>query len=175
MIRGLVYGLVILILAAIVHIAAIWALPYVIMDRVGGRIAAEIGGVNRPGHPPPATDRSRQVVMPSPDLLYTACVFDLGEGPVRVQAEVPDTYWSVAFYAANSDNFLTINDRALPSRKLDLLLVGPEAASPTGGSARIVRSPSRRGIVLFRTLLLDPADLPRLDSVRQMTGCAPAN
>ena len=171
MIRGLTYGLVTLILAAIVHIAAVWALPYVIMDRVGSRIAGEIGGVNRPGFPPPANDRSRQVVMPSPDLLYTACVFDLDHGPLRVRAEVPHTYWSVAFYAANSDNFLTLNDRALPDRKLNILLMAPDAVI-TGGSARIVHAPSRRGIVLFRTLLLDPTDLPRLDAARRTMTCA---
>ena len=36
--------------------------------------------------PPPLTAQSRGIVLPSPDLLYSVCVFDVSQGPVRVTA-----------------------------------------------------------------------------------------
>ena len=60
---------------------------------------------------PPMTDASqRRVVMPSPDLLYATCAFDVRQRPLRIQADpkLPG-YWSIALYAANSDNFFVLN------------------------------------------------------------------
>ena len=35
------------------------------------------------------------------------------------------SYWSIALYAANSDNFFVVNDRQAGGRPVDLVLVGP--------------------------------------------------
>ena len=63
-----------------------------------------------------ADENARAIVRPSPDLLYAGCAFDLADGPLRIQATVPrDTYWSLSMFAANTDNFFVVNDRAAKS------------------------------------------------------------
>jgi uncharacterized membrane protein len=147
-----------LAIAALTHLVAVWAVPRVIMART---IAAldTLGAHNRPLHPPRPTDRSRGVVMPSPDLLYTACSFDLGAGPLRVSAPIPATYWSVALFADNTDNFFVLDDRAAGTPSVDILLIGPGEHVEAAAGERLVRAPSRRGIVLFRTLISRDDDL----------------
>lgn len=161
-----------LAIAAIVHMAAVWAAPRLIMARTIARMEAH-GAHNAAVRPPRPTETSHDVVLPSPDLLYTTCTFDLGERPLRITASVPDTYWSVSFFAANTDNFFVLDDRQAGAPTVDLLLVGPgwHDAAPTG--ARIIEAPSRRGIVLFRTLVPGDAALPPLIAAQQEQRCAP--
>ncbi|MGH8239087.1 MAG: DUF1254 domain-containing protein, partial [Steroidobacteraceae bacterium] len=88
------------------------------------------------------------VVRPSPDLAYSACVYDLSEGPVRVIASAWDDYMSVSVFAHNSDNIFVINDRQAPEG-VELAIVRKGAPHPAGAQL-VVESPSRRGIVLQR-------------------------
>jgi uncharacterized membrane protein len=176
-------------LAAAVHLGAVWALPRLIMQRVLGQVGTEqaAGGVLQP----PLVDHTqRRVVMPSPDLLYALCTIDLGQGPwrVRAQADRPgrDGYWSVALYAANTDNFHVVGDRDLGGTPLDLLVLPPDAsvapgatAAPRAGDAgtpgqRSVRAPSDRVLLLMRVLVGDPArDLAGAEAARRTLRCEP--
>ncbi len=64
-----------LVVAAIVHVASVMATPHIIMHvtmRAIGR-----GGVNTMMFGKRPTSDSRGVVRPSPDLLYSSCVYDL--------------------------------------------------------------------------------------------------
>jgi uncharacterized membrane protein len=152
--RWLWRGAVVLAIAALVHLAALWALPRLIMARVLAGVQAEADAGSGVMLPPPADHRQRRIVLPSPDLLYALCRYDVGARPLRVRAE-PRTgqYWSIALYAANADNYFVLNDGDAAGRAPDLLIVGPDAgpvnAAPT---AAAVRSPSARGLVLMRLL-----------------------
>jgi uncharacterized membrane protein len=145
--------------AVAIHAAVVWALPRLIMQRVVAASAPErSAGVFLP----PMTDHEqRRIVMPSPDLLYAACAFDVGEQPLRVQADPrAPGYWSIALYASNSDNFHVLNDRQAAGRPVDLVVVGPKAyasapAVPAG--ATLVTAPTARGLLLMRVLVADYA------------------
>lgn len=159
--------------AAAVHLGALWAGPRLIMQRVLGGVRAEApaAGVLLP----PLTDHTqRRIVMPSPDLLYALCELDLADGPWRIRAEgdaAPGRYWSVALYAANSDNFHVVGDRQLGGRPLDLRVLGPGAA-PATATPGTVRSPSGRALVLMRVLVADPArDLAAAEALRRTLRC----
>ena len=82
------------------------------------------------------------------------CVFDLSRGPVRVTANPQlKTYWSIALYAANSDNFFVINDRQAGDAPVDLTIAEADAmpyAAPPGG--KVIASPSKQGFLLMRVL-----------------------
>ena len=84
------------------------------------------------------------------------CAYDLAKGPVRVQAHPQlSSYWSIALYGDNSDNFFVINDRQAGSKPVDLWLVsagGNLAASAVPAGAQVVVSPSRQGFLLMRVL-----------------------
>ena len=144
-------------LAAVVaiHLLTIWAAPRLIMQVVmNGSRAQAMNMQNRAAFSKPITAASRDVVLPSPDMLYSMCVFDLSNGPVRVAAN-PElkTYWSIALYAANSDNFFVVNDRQAAGAPVDLWLVGPDTnamAAPPG--SKLVASPSTQGFLLMRVL-----------------------
>ena len=123
-------------------------------------------GINVALPAPRADANSRTVVRPSPDLLYTACVFDLSKGPLHIRAPIQDGYVSVSGFGSDSSNFFAVNDRntlaAADGRKrFDLLLTrGELVVTPVG--ARVIVSPSPRGLVLFRSLVPEEGALPQL-------------
>lgn len=161
----------VLVVAAVVHGFTLVAAPGFIM----GKVLARLGPVNQIQHQGQVTAASRQVVRPSPDLLYSVCPFDLSAGPLRVTAKVPpDTYWSVSIFDADTNNFYVRNDHQVQGG-IDLVLVdkksagGADRALPKGATA--VPSPSVKGLVLFRTLIQKEANFAAIDAVRRQARC----
>ena len=173
-------GLTLLATAVIVHLVAVWAVPRLIMQRLmHGPAVRELNAHGRAAFPAPVDAASRRVVMPSPDLLYAVCVLDLSKGPVRITARPGlDTYWSIALYAANSDNYFVINDRLVGKGAVDLWLVsadGNARSPPVPAGAQVVVSPSREGFLLMRVLSADyAAEAAVLEPARRSLACAPA-
>ena len=171
--------LALLTTAILVHLAAIWAAPRLLMHIVmDGPQARSLGMHNRAAYPAPITAASRMVVMPSPDLLYSVCAYDLSAGPLRVQADprLP-TYWSIALYSDRSDNFFVINDRQAADRPVDLWLSAPggnASADPVPSGSQVVVSPSVKGFLLMRVLTSDyAAEKDRVEPARRTLTCTP--
>mgnify|MGYP002622116177 CR=1 FL=1 len=166
-------ALIALAAALAAHLATIFAAPYVLMDAAMERISRDGTVVNQWLHPPRTSEESRRVVRPSPDVAYSACVYDLREGPLHVTASAWDDYMSVSVFADNSDNIFVQNDRQAPNG-VDFVLVhgGQE---PPSTAAQIVESPSERGIILQRRLAptaerFEAADAARSDDVCEIIG-----
>jgi len=167
--------LALLVVALATHLVAVWALPRLIMGRV---LSSTMPG-DSPGAvllPPPTDHRQRRIVMPSPDLLYAACRFDLSRQPLRIRAE-PRTphYWSIALYAANSDNFFVINDRDAAGQPVDLI-VSRTGSTPPGlpAGARVIPAPGEQGLVLMRVLVNDYArERDTVEAARRTLRCEP--
>lgn len=140
-----VLGVVVAIAA---HLATVFIAPYPLMDAAMERISRGGTRINEWIHAPRMTEEARRVVRPSPDLAYSACIYDLSQGPLHVTAAAWDDYMSVSVFAANSDNIFVQNDREAPNG-VDFVLIRSGAAAPAG-AAQIVESPSQRGIVLQR-------------------------
>ncbi len=86
-----------LLIAAVVHIASVLLLPRLIMMRTMTAMT-KIATANTIFFPPRPTARARGVVRPSPDLLYSVCVYDLetAGGALRISThDMPNTYWSI--------------------------------------------------------------------------------
>ena len=171
-------GLTLLSTALIVHVLAVWATPRLIMNRLmNGPTAQAMNMLNQAAFPPAVDASARRVVMPSPDLLYSVCVFDVSAGPVRVRASpgLP-SYWSIALYAANSDNFFVLNDRQAGAAPVDLWLVseGPNPRDPAvPPGARVVVSPSTQGFLLMRVLTADyEAEKAIVEPARRSLQCS---
>lgn len=145
------YVLGALIIAVAVHFVAVFAVPYALMNVAMQRIGA--AGENTWHMSERVTAASRQIVRPAPDFAYSACVFDLAEGPVIITATPWDDYWSLSLYGANSDNFFVIDDREA-RYGAEITLVRAGRAHPEGASM-VVESPSQRGIALIRRLAPD--------------------
>jgi uncharacterized membrane protein len=168
-----------LLVAVGVHLLAVWAVPRVIMARV---IAASTPAGTTGVVLPPMTDASqRRIVMPSPDLLYALCAFDVGARPLRIRAAPAAGghrgYWSIALYTSNSDNFRVLNDRQAAGGAVDWVLEGPDAqhtASGVPAGATRVTSPTARGLLLMRVLVTDHAgEREAADAARRSLRCEP--
>jgi uncharacterized membrane protein len=174
--------------AIVLYFVGLAAVPYGVMQLLKSRTASA-ASANAMLHRERASHTSRTGVRPSPDLFYSLCWYDLSNGPLRIVSGAPSgTYWSVALYRDNTDNFYAINDTKTGGAKADLLLYS--AAQFEGGKAAFearygaanrpdladaiaVESPSLTGLVAIRTLINDEARLPEIDAKRREATCAP--
>lgn len=175
--RTSVWGLLATVVLS--HLLAVWAAPHLIMQvLMNGPTARSMNIHNQAAFAARVTAASRDVVMPSPDLLYSVCAYDLSQGPVHISAN-PDlpTYWSIALYAANSDNFFVINDRQANGQPVDLWLVAPGTSPPASASAapsRMLVAPSKTGFLLMRLLTSNyAAEKDTLEPARRTLRCTP--
>lgn len=168
--RNWMWLVAVLAVAAVVHVASVMLLPHIIMNRTMGAIAHRTG-LNKMAHAPRPTAAARGIVRPSPDLLYSTCVFDLSAGPVRVHASgMPNTYWSVSLFDAETDNFYVLNDRQAKNGGVDFVIAAPGYLVDRT-KLPVVVSPTDRGLVLFRTLIDDDKRLAEIDRARRGAAC----
>ena len=150
------------------------AIPWRAMSVAEERIAARLGGYNRTSHGAPRTHRHRGVVMPAPDLLYSACPYDLQAGDLLVDFEPPpDVYWSISFYAHNTDNYHTITAADAGAGPLRLRV--RHGAPAETDDADLVLSTTRRGIVLLRIFMPDRSDYEALAESQRTADCRPVS
>lgn len=153
-------------------LAALWTTartPDFLMGRAIARIASA-GQVNAMSYAPLATDRSRQIVRPSPDLAYAACAFDVSKGPVVVEAlPVASPYWSLSVFDHRTDVAFVRNNRQSAGRPIRIALVKPGVAAPAGFEPVPVTGDT--GIALIRILVVDRAQFPALDQARRLSNC----
>jgi uncharacterized membrane protein len=116
----------------------------------------------------------RGIVRPSPDLAYSACVFDLSKGPVRFTVAAWRDYASLSLYGENTDNFYRINDRDAKGAPFDVVLIKPGLVRDAVKveNAIVVESPSTRGIALVRRLAPTPEAFAEADAARRNDVCA---
>lgn len=145
------YIIAVLAIAFASHFVFINAAPGVMMDVAFKRVGA--GRPNEWHVADRVTETSRQIVRPSPDFAYSACAYDLNDGPVIITATPWRAYWSLSLYAGNSDNFFVIDDREARFGA-EITVVRRGQPHPEGASM-VVESPSPRGIALIRRLAPD--------------------
>jgi len=155
------------------HLAIIFAAPNVLMDRAMERISQQGRLINTWIHPPRVSEESRRVVRPSPDIAYSACIYDLSDGPVHVTASPWDAYMSVSVFANNSDNIYVVNDRDAPDGA-DLWIVRRQSDAPEGANDVVV-SPSAKGIVLQRRIAPTAERFALADAARRQDICETAS
>lgn len=157
-----------LIVAVIAHFAFIIATPralmHVAIERIGG------GHFNAWRLSPRVTPESRAIVRPSPDFAYSACAYDLSNGPVEMRVTPWNAYWSLSLYADNSDNYFVIDDREARDGA-DITLIRRGGEHPRD-AVRVVESPSQRGIALIRRLAPAPDDYAAAAQVAQSDLCS---
>lgn len=164
----------VLLIAALSHVAVVYAYPRLIM-RGAWEAMAEAADPNGLIHAPLPDATSRTVVRPSPDLLYSVCIFDLAAGPWAIGLAVPETYMSVSLYAMNTDNFFTVNDRQIDRESLRLLIVpGAVDEVPAADGTLVVRSPSERGIALVRFFAGRGDQADNIEAARRTLRCGAA-
>jgi uncharacterized membrane protein len=162
------YVLVVILAAVLVHLASVAVLPHLVMSRALSGMARN-AGYNSMSHQARATASSRFVVRPSPDLLYSSCPFDLDEAGLRLRVHasgMPQTYWSVSLFDAETNNFYVLDDRQAKGGGFDIIV-------SRDGAPGTVRAPTARGLVLIRTLIDDEKNFGAIDAARRHAACEP--
>lgn len=170
-------------LLAMACLASAWAgyhytlgkIPVAAMTRAEASFVARAGGANTMYHAPLPSERSRTVVRPSPDQLYSICAYDLSSGPMRVHGTADlDTYWSLSFFAHNTDVFHVVNDGQLASPAFDFVLAREGAPAPDlPDGSTLILAPTPTGVVMQRVFIDATENLPALDTQRRGTVCEP--
>lgn len=124
---------------------------------------------NRPLHGEPRTAKTREVVAPNPNMLFSVILYDVSKGPLLIESPVPESYWSISFFADNTDNYYVLNEQQVDSDRVKLLLVGAGLTSPDMPGMKIVKAQTDQGIVLFRYLINDQEHYKAMDRLRQTT------
>lgn len=168
--RYLVPLLLVIVVAVVVHVAAVVAIPRVLMSGAMSRIESHVSD-NRWIGAKRITTESRTVIRPSPELAYSACVYDLRHGPVHMRVQAMNDYWSLSLFEANSDNFYIADNRTAPGG-VDIWLLGDRPANgPPPAGVTVVRSPSDRGIALIRRHATNAAQWPQIEAARREDRC----
>lgn len=166
--------------AALVWTVTLRAFPFALMHLAMARIGGEMPA-NTFRHAPPATPEQQPIVRPSPDLLYSSCVFDVSEGPVSVYVPaISGHYWSVSVFDARTDTVIVRGERHTGGAPVRLLL---DRGAETDAAGRLQNAAAAgfepvalgyaRGIVLVRILVPDPDDLAAVDALRRQADCRP--
>ena len=157
------------LVAALAWQATLVATPFALMRVAMNRLGAS-GRENAFSHGAPTRAESQFVVRPSPDLLYSTCVFDRSSGAVLVDVPaIPDHYWSVSIFDARTDVAAVRSDRDTHGAPARLALVAPGATVPAGYEA--VPLEHDRGIALIRILVSGEDDYRAVDPLRQLASC----
>ena len=116
-----------------------------------------------------ATYEDTAVITPNSDTPYSMLWADLRAEPlvVSVPAVEKKRYYSVQLIDGNTYNFGYIGSRATGPEAGNYLIVGPDwkAAAPVG-IKKIFTSTTPFALILFRTQLFNPADMPNVEKVQ---------
>ena len=161
--RGIVAALTllaILLVAGVVHVAALLIVPRVAPEDAFARLAAAVPE-NRVSVLPRAG--SADAVWPDrdPALATAVCRYDLDHGPLRVMAALGDeAFAAMTLHARSGVAFYGLDDRSGNDGGIDLVVMTPaqleeaqsrDAADTPVRDVRVV-SPQRQGFVLFDVL-----------------------
>lgn len=165
------------VLAAIVHLATILAIPRFATRDAWSRVIeiAEPVGVTLLPRARPGDE-----VLPGldPAIVYGVCLYDLSEGPFAIVAPMPGDYWSIAFHTREGIIFYAVNDEAATSARFDIEIRNArqmrqfrlEYPDPDE-EILTIEAPSDIGFALMRGLVSAPSERPRVEAAMAATVC----
>ena len=175
----LLYILLCLVLAGIIHIAAVLALPGLAPKNAWARLVP-LGPANTMIQIPPLSPGNEVMPMMAPDVRYAFCRFDLAGGPVRLKGSVSSDLWMIALYTPEGDNFYTVPGADMRSAQLDLVIaLADQPVAEAGVDAPedadelfVIKSPAREGIAMIRAPLAGPSRIASAEDVLKATVCS---
>lgn len=164
------------VVAGLVHVGALFALPRTTTDDVFSTLSREASG---PGITLVPEDRIRALRFVDPNVAIGICRFDLRQGPFRVRTGLSETFLAVVFAREQSGIITSVSDRAATSGALDVVLATPDQLRRIGdldesGEAIEeirVESPSRTGIAIIKVLVDRPSGRPNAEDVLRAVQC----
>ena len=115
------------------------------------------------------TYKDTAVITPNSDTPYSLAFMDLRAEPmvISVPAVPKSRYYAVQLTDGNTYNFGYIGTRATGTGPGDYLIVGPDWKGETpAGIKQLFHSTTVFALAIFRTQLLNPADMPNVVKVQ---------
>ncbi len=151
-----------LLLAGIVHLSTVLAMPQAATQDAYSRLAP-LTRVNAAVPLAPPTAQAAIMPVRDPAFAVAVCRYDLSSGALKLNAPVSLAYTSVTFYPRNSVAYNAINDRAAGRRAIELDLMTaeqhaemPEEEDVTAADRLIIESPTKTGLIVLRALAPEP-------------------
>jgi len=157
--------------------AMMGALPGFIMGKAMERFETLGGEPNVEGHFPPIDETARTVVRPSPDIIYSGCMYDVSAGPVVITLPAldEDSYVSVSFFDARTNNFAALNNRDFGGDAARFLLAPDRGITQSNAVMaeidELVFTPTSTGLVLLRRVLSGGVTIESADEHRRQFDC----
>lgn len=175
MMRWLFAILVGLVLAGLVHILTLLAIPSLAPSDAYTRLGA--AGPDNAFHLlAPAGDDAAILPGLDPAFLHAACRFDLTRGPLRVRVPARNSFLALSFYTREGVAFFSVNERSAVRGALDLVLSEAGTADADTGPQRgnAVTAPGPAGFILVRALVPMPSEKDEIRNTLRGARCEPA-
>ena len=166
--------LILLFFGTVLHLFFIIYYPTYKMWELNRKLGGETT-INNVFHGDKINSNSRDVIRPSPDLLYSGCSYDVTYSPLVITSEVLDSYWSISFYASNSDNFALLNDMGIQDKDIKIYLFGPNSKPIKISDGYAIFSPSNKGAMLIRRFIGNEMNIDKLYSNQDTLACTSLN
>lgn len=179
MIRLLLWLLGGLMLGGIIHIVTVLSVPLVAPQpafvRIGSfAIDGRFTTLPRvvPGvHPLPLLD---------PVMEHAVCRFSLANGPIRIRAELPDLYWSIALFNRDGLSNYSLSDRSSDQKPIDILVATAaqiaqirENPPDNFDNVIILDWASRDGFAILHALVQTPGTDKLIEAAFNAATCTP--
>ena len=172
-IQIMVWIIITLILSRLLYILGIALYTYYLTDkRLKG--FPSYRAPNTFLHGPVTSAKSRLVPYPTPHAMVSACIYDVHKKLLRIKAKVPESvYWSITFFARNQDCYFTLNDLEAKQKygqEVEIIQKKRAKSYTSKKNQIIVSAPrfSKRGLILIRTIIMDPSDRKEIKKIVQI-------
>jgi uncharacterized membrane protein len=174
-------GLIVVILAGLVHLVALLMIPAMAERDAFARVEA-LGAPFKTIALPTPSPKSRLIPHADPAVAAAVCRYDLSGGPVRARAPLSRPgFAALSFHSRRGAIFYALTDGAAAKGRMDALIVTAEQLrvleshddedNPTE-DLRIV-SPTPQGFVMMRALSQSPDDMASVEEEAAAMTCAP--
>ena len=176
--RTLLFALGGLLVGGIIHVAVVFLVPALAGKDAWAAMARF--GADGQFHTIPMSEAGAEAIPDlDPRMMEAVCRFTLANGPVRITADLPDEFWSVAVFDRRGRNVYSLNDRAAERAHLDLAILTPVQMAqmrqnPPASleSAIVLEQPLDVGFVLIRAFVPDDSMLPTVTAALAGADCA---
>jgi len=159
--RSIIYLALFVVFFALGFFGTIYFLPYAIMR---GMQSSRALSIHQFVHTDLPTDKSRLVVAPNPDFLYSLAIYSIKNGSVCIEGQLPDsTYASISLFDQNSSCYYVRNDQQFNNKNIKICLALDGQSNPDENT---IIAPSPYGVVLLRFLATHPEKASSLKKIQ---------
>lgn len=172
----------IVVIAGIVHIVSVLAMPAVAPQDALTRLAAVAPEGEGVVLLPAATPGREIMPYEDPSVALGFCRFDLSKGLYRIRTSIDGEHFiALSFHTRSGRVFYATTDRSALRGKIDVAIVTAaqlealEATDPEDEPAPELRllAPASTGFILVRALAERPNEMPRAEARVTAVTCAP--